>query len=273
MKSPFADAARHLGKAAAVTLACLSIAGTVRAGDAPQKLPPTDSAALKLVALFPSPSELATRLKNATGQGAVAKLNEKVPSPDWPKLATQDRQLQLGSVLGYLAFAAAASDMTAVAACFDQVLLGADSLGIDKSSRAYTGTLKMRDRIRNNQISGSQVLAGLDDLRRDTIRELATRNDLSFILAAAWLRGSSLLAKQVKTDSDAGKFAEFVMRPELVDFIGGMPDPVTGAPLPERRAAADRVLAMARKSTFRPDDYVSFVAFADKVLTPSAGRP
>jgi hypothetical protein len=252
----------------------LAIASTSRAGDAPAKLSPADSVTLKTVLLFPSPSELATRLKSASVQvAAIAKLNARGPSPDWPKLGAQDRQLQLGSVLGYLAFAAAAADMPAVAACFDQVLLGAEALGIDKNSKAYTSTVKMRDRIRNSQISDSQVLAGLDDLRRDTMRELLSRGDLTFILAAAWLRGSALLAKQVTTDADAGKFAEFVMRPELIDFIGQMPDPASGAPSPARRAAADGVLAIARKSTFRPDDYVSFVAFADKVLNPITARP
>jgi len=274
MKSPSVGAVRRSGWPVALTLAFLSIASTAGAGDAPQKLSATDMVTLKTVLLFPSPSELATHLKSAGVQVAgLAKLNERVPSPDWPKLAAQDRQLQFGSVLGYLAFAAGAADMTAVAACFDQILLGAESLGVDKGSKAYTATLKMRDRIRNSQISDSQVLAGLDDLRRDTMRELASRGDLTFILAAAWLRGSSLLAKQVKTDSDAGKFAEFIMRPELVDFIGRMPDPVSGTASPDRRAAADRVLAMTRKSSFRPEDYVTFVAFADKVLNPSTARP
>jgi hypothetical protein len=273
-KSHSGGTIRRSGWCVALSLAFLSIASTARAGDAPQKLSGADAVTLKTVLLFPSPSELATRLKSAGVQVAgITKLNERVPSPDWPKLAPQDRQLQLGSVLGYLAFAAAAADMTAVAACFDQILLGAEALGVDKSSKAYTATLKMRDRIRSSQITDSQVLAGLDDLRRDTLRELASRGDLIFILAAAWLRGSSLLAKQVKTDSDAAKFAEFIMRPELVDFIGRMPDPVSGAASPVRRAAADRILATTSKSTFRPEDYVSFVAFADKVLNPSTARP
>ena len=250
----------------------MSIAPLARAGDPPQKLSPGDSASLKTVLLFPSPSELATRLKSA-GVTPVTKPGDKVPSPDWGKLVTQDRQLQLGSVLGYLAVAAAASDMPSVATCLDQVLLGAESLGVDRASKAYTSTMQMRDRIRTSQISDAQVMAGLDDLRRDTMRELSSRGDLTIILAAAWLRGSSLLAKQVKTDADAGKLAEFVLRPELVDFIGRIPDAITGAASPQRKAAADRIVAMASKSTFRKEDFADFVAFADTVLNSGAARP
>lgn len=263
------------GVAAAAVLALVAGASDVRAGDAPKKLSAADTGAtVKTILLFPAPSELATRLSGAgVHLTAGPKLRQGVPSPDWAKLPTQDRQLQLGSVLGYLAFAAAAGDMPAVANCFDQVLLGAEALGVDKNSNAYQATMQTRDRIRGNQISSSQVLTRLDDLRRDTLRELASRGDLTFILAAAWLRGSALLAEQVKTDSQAGQLAEFVMRPELVDFIGGMPDPATGAPSPERRAAADRMLAVVRKAAFRLDDFASFVAFADKVLQPSGVRP
>jgi hypothetical protein len=256
-------------------LLALSVrAGGAHAGEPPQKLSPTDALTLKTVLLFPAPSELATRLNGAgVHVAAIPRLNERVPAPDWDKLAAQDRQLQLGSILGYLAFAAATGNMTAVATCFDQVLRGAQSLGVDPASKAYTQTLDVRDRIRNNQISSSQVLTRLDDLRRDTLRELATRGDLTFILAAAWLRGSSLLAEQVKTDADAAHLAEFVMRPELIDFIGRMPDPGSSAPSPQRRSAADRALAIAGKTAFHPNDFSGFVAFADQVFPPDRGRP
>jgi len=249
-----------------------AISGTnAIAGEPPNKMPPDKSAAgLRSVLLFPSPSELATRLR-ATGFQIVQvpKLSEQIPKPDWTKLTPTQRELQLGSVLGYLAYAAALADMKTLAGCFDQVLAGAGSLGVDKKSKAYVGMTQIREKIRRGQISDEQVLAGLDELRRHILQELAGRSEtkeLTFVLAAAWLRGSSLLARQVKTDAEAGRLAGFIMRPELISFVGKIPDTNTGTISTERRTATDRMLALAKDSQIRKSDLSDFAGFADAVL-------
>jgi hypothetical protein len=255
-------------------LLSVSLVGTVESraaespGKAPTKLPGT--ASLSNVLLFPSPSELATGLRtNGIQVSPVAKLNEQIPSPNWPKLTPRQQQFQLGAILGYLAFAAAAGDMDSVAKCFDQVLAGAQTMGIAKTSPPYVAMAQMRDRIKKKEISQAKVIMALDELRRETLSAIASRiqpTDMVSILAAAWLRGSSLLARQAKTDAEAAKLGEFVMRPELIDFIGKIPETGGGAPSAQRRAAADRIAALAKKPKIKQSDLLDFSTFADTVL-------
>ena len=245
--------------------------GAARAGEPPKKVTattaPTD---LKTALLFPSPSELATRLKMAGIRVVpLSKANEKVPAPAWAKLSTLDQQLQLGSVLGYLAFSAASADMKTLSASLEQVLLGAESLGVDRKSLVYQSLAQLRERINGGQISDAQVMAALDDLRRDALREITSRTkvkDPTFIMAAAWLRGSSLLAHQVKSDADASHLAEFVMRPELMAFIERIPNPASGGVAPARRTAAGRILALAKKPAFKRADFDDLANLADTIL-------
>lgn len=254
-----------------VPILLVAATGAARAGEPPKKVTATTAPAdLKTALLFPSPSELATRLKTAGIRVApLGNVNQKVPAPAWEKLSAVDQQLQLGSVLGYLAFSAASADMKTLSASLDQVLLGAGALGVDRKSLIYQSLAQLRDRINRGQISDAQVMAALDDLRRDALREITTQTkvkDPTFIMAAAWLRGSSLLARQVKSDADATHLAEFVMRPELMGFIERIPNPPSGSGVPPRRVAAERILALAKKPAFKRTDFDDLANLVDTIL-------
>ena len=225
----------------------------------------TETASRKDVLLFPSPSELATGLKaNGIEVAPVPNLSSEIPAPDWAKLTARQRQLQLGSVFGYLAFAAYANDIGTIAKCFDQVLAGVESMGIEKSSKPYLAIARTRDQIKRNEISQAKVIASLDQLRRDTLFAIQSRldpGDIVVVLSSAWLRGSSLLARQVKTDAEAAQLAEFVMRPDLIDYIGKLHEEGS-----KNRAAAAKMVAVAKKPKVPKSDLTAFVAFADAVL-------
>jgi len=270
-------APRRWGRARALALLATSALGLVTGGEAawagepPKKVPATTPVAdLKTALLFPSPSELATRLRMANIRvGSLSKANEKVPAPAWAKLSPIERQLQFGSVLGYLAFSAAGNDMKTLSASLDQVLLGAEALGVDKKALAYQSLAQLRDRINSGQISDAQVMAALDDLRRDALREITTRTkikDSTFIMAAAWLRGSSLLARQAKSDADVNHLAEFVMRPELMEFIEHIPASAAAGTVSDRKMAAERILTLARKPSFKHSDFDEFTGLVNTIL-------
>ena len=247
------------------------------AAEAPKKISAKASAtAVRDVLMFPAPSELATGLKaNGIKLAPLAKLSDQIPTPDWAKLPPRARQMQLGAVLGYLAFAAGTGDMPTVAKCLDQVMAGAVALGLPKTAKSYVAMTEMRDRIRKKDISDAKVMASLDELRRDALFDIANRitpTDVTCILGAAWLRGSSLLARQAKTDAEAAQLGEFVLRPELVDVIGKIPETAGGAPSPERRAAADKILVLAKKPKVSQKDLAEFSVLAESILKPQVIR-
>lgn len=258
------------------------VSGVWRAQASPPEKKPAPAikrpgtAPLKSVLLFPSPSELATGLKaSGVPVARIPNLGDQVPAPTWAKLSAPQRQVQMGSLLGYLAFAAASADLPAVAKCLDQMLPGSETLGVAKTSKPYLGMAQLRDQIRKDQISDVKVMTALDGLRRDTLREIAKGSetkDVSTIFAAAWLRGSALLAKQTSSDAEAKRLAEFVLRPELIEFIGNIDGVAASAG--EHKAAAAKIGALAKKSDVKQRDMQEFVAFAESVLTPVKGsRP
>jgi hypothetical protein len=242
-------------------------AQAARAAEPAPKVAPkvSETASRKDVLLFPSPSELATGLKaNGIEVAPIPNLSNEIPTPPWTKIPARQRQLQLGSVFGYLAFGAAASDMGTIAKCFDQVLAGVESIGIEKGSKPYLAIARTRDQIKRNEISQAKVIASLDQLRRDTLLAVQSRlksGDIVVVLSSAWLRGSSLLARQVKTDAEAAQLAEFVMRPDLIDYIGKLHEEGS-----KNRADAAKMVAVAKKPKITKSDLTEFVAFADAVL-------
>ena len=260
----------------AIGLGILLTAQMARAATESERTPPdiAAGATLREMLLFPSPSELVTGLKaNGIKLAPVPNLGGKVPAPDWAKLAPRTRQFQLGAVLGYLAFAAATGDMQTIAKCLDGVLAAGEAMGIPKTSRSFTSIAEMRQKILDKRISDVKVLAALDELRREALFDIANRlspTDVQCILAAGWLRGGALIVAQAKSDGDAERLGEFVVRPELIGTIAKISESTGADRSPERSAAVNKMLEIAKKKKVSRADLNSYAALVETVLKPQA---
>ena len=172
-------------------------------------------------------------------------------------------------MLGYLAFAATVQDAAVVVSCLEGIAAGSKAVGIPETAESTVALRKALAEVKAGTMSQAKLAALLDDLRRDGLRDASAKLDdqgMATILAGAWLRGGSLLARQVGSDADASKLTEVFARPELIKFLEELAKGSGGQMTADQQALIQKLMSLARKQGLTRADLAEFAGLAEKLL-------
>ncbi|MDY7092551.1 MAG: hypothetical protein SX243_06200 [Acidobacteriota bacterium] len=226
----------------------------------------------KAVLQFPAVGEIQQSLQDTGLVEDFATVEVRCSAPEWKKLSAVQSQLQFGSLMGELAFAAIRQHNPTTARCLEALLAGSKALGVPEDSKSRQALQEVLGKVKTGTISAAQLLKVLDSLREQGLRDLADELDeegMTVVTAAAWLRGGIVTAQQVETEDQATALAQLLAQPDLVQRIEASLADATGAEESDARyrRIASQLLELAHAEDPGREELEKFTALAEQLFS------